>query len=189
MLRKRNTWGVDEKPKGPLGRIRAYLLQDISKKPIQLNEKEKKLLAVYNKCFTYMATGYERRDVVRLLMVNDRMSESNAHNVITSTLKLYGDIYKSSVWGQKAVERENYIRIAMKAELAAESADAEDKAKLLMVATKNRALASKIAGTFDVMPEKKQTVVLPAILLTENPEALNQPQQIEDTDYEEEEDI
>lgn len=189
MLNKRNTWKVGEKPKGPLARIRAYLIQDSTRKPVVLNDKEQKLQALYTKCFTYMSNGFERRDVVRLLSANDGVSESNAHNVVNNTLKLYGDIYKASLSGQRAIERENFIRIANLAEKAAKEAPKEEKAKLMLVAVKSRHIAAKISGALDPEKETTKSVILPAIIISSDKSALPQNNVIDISHDEEEDDI
>lgn len=178
-IAKRNAWDAGEKAKGPIERIRQFLLQDINRKPIALNEKEKKQLYLMQKAFAYLCNGFERRNVVKLLLANDGMEERNAYSLINSTIKLFGDINKSSLAGLKVIERENYLRIAREAEDAAKlENDGNAKAKLLLVATRARELASKIAGTFEPEKQTQQAPILPVIMITSDKSAMPQPQRI-----------
>lgn len=135
-------------------------------------------------CFEYLSKGINITNVVKLIVEEYSLQTTDAYQYIFKSLKVFGVVFATDKQGVKAVERENYMRLAMMYEDRSNKADSEYlKSKYLELGLRCRENASKIAGVFEKEVENNIQVNLPSIVLSGDSQLLQS--NVKDIDHEE----
>lgn len=150
----------------------------------KLSEKDLITYSRIKSSFEYLSKGINITNVVKLITEEYGLQTTDAYNYIFKSLKVFGVVFATDKQGVKAVERENYMRLAMMYEDRSNKADSEYlKAKYLEYALRCRENASKIAGVFEKEIENNIQVNLPSIVLSRDSQLLQS--NVKDIDHEE----
>lgn len=93
------------------------------------------MLARMKFAFTLMTKGYPRQNTAAAISNQYNVTDSQAYRIINETIKVVGDVWKSSKDGLKAIHYENFTRLGKKAEEDGDFLTAQacyDKAARLM---------------------------------------------------------